>query len=108
MKVGVIISAIAAVIGSFIGSGAWIGTPIAQAAGGALSATLGMRGDHRERNGVARRPRRSDFVGGGPIAQGRLAGDLIDASVGWTAAIAALVVGIYTAGVRSPAPRLAS
>lgn len=39
MKVGVIVSAIAAVIGSFIGSGAWVGTPIAEAAGGALSAT---------------------------------------------------------------------
>lgn len=39
MKLGVVVSAVVAVIGSFIGSGAWIGTPIAEAAGGALSAT---------------------------------------------------------------------
>ena len=39
MKVAVFVCAVAAVIGSFIGSGAWVGTPIAEAAGGALSAT---------------------------------------------------------------------
>ncbi|OZF07627.1 hypothetical protein CH300_06690 [Rhodococcus sp. 15-1154-1] len=39
MKVGILVSAIVAVVGSFIGSGAWVGTPIAEAAGGALSAT---------------------------------------------------------------------
>jgi hypothetical protein len=37
------------------------------------------------------------------IAQGRLAGDLANATVGWTAVAAALVVGIYTAVVRAPA-----
>jgi hypothetical protein len=39
------------------------------------------------------------------IAQGRLAGELSSAPVGWTAAAAALVVGVYTAAVRSPAPQ---
>ncbi|WP_072806232.1 TspO/MBR family protein [Rhodococcoides yunnanense] len=39
------------------------------------------------------------------IAQGRLAGDLLSAAVGWTAVAAALVVGVYTAVVRSPAPQ---
>lgn len=39
MKLVVVVSAVIAVVGSFIGSGAWIGTPIAEAAGGALSAT---------------------------------------------------------------------
>ncbi|WP_315901350.1 TspO/MBR family protein [Rhodococcus sp. BP22] len=249
MKVGVIVSAIAAVIGSFIGSGAWIGTPIAEAAGGALSATSTLVAPagtafsiwtviyfgffayavwqalpgRSERHQPLRLPiavsmllnaawiltiqvgllwlsvfviaallavlarvfvllqkqrpeNRLDAVitdgtmglylgwvcvatianvtawlvdlgvtGGATfwaaavlvvaalvavglatyssgalapamgivwglmwIAQGRLAGDLIDATVGWTAAIAALVVGIYTAVIRSPAPRIAS
>jgi hypothetical protein len=36
------------------------------------------------------------------IAQGRLAGELDNATVGWTAAAAALVVGVFTAVVRSP------
>ena len=39
MKTVVVVSAVAAVVVSFLGSGAWIGTPIAEAAGGALSAT---------------------------------------------------------------------
>ncbi|MFY2787507.1 tryptophan-rich sensory protein [Rhodococcus sp. MALMAid1271] len=39
MKTVVMVSAVAAVVVSFLGSGAWIGTPIAEAAGGALSAT---------------------------------------------------------------------
>lgn len=39
MKVGILISAVVAIVGSFVGSGAWVGTPIAEAAGGALSAT---------------------------------------------------------------------
>ncbi|MCJ0892141.1 tryptophan-rich sensory protein [Rhodococcus sp. ARC_M5] len=39
MKIGVVVSAVVAVVVSFLGSGAWIGTPIAEAAGGALSAT---------------------------------------------------------------------
>lgn len=39
MKVGILVSAIVAIVGSFIGSGAWVGIPIAEAAGGALSAT---------------------------------------------------------------------
>ena len=39
MRIGVVVSAVVAVVVSFLGSGAWIGTPIAQAAGGALSAT---------------------------------------------------------------------
>lgn len=39
MKLLVVVSAVVAVVGSLIGSGAWIGTPIAEAAGGALSAT---------------------------------------------------------------------
>ncbi len=37
MKVAV--SAVLAIVGSFLGSGVWIGTPVAEAAGGALSAT---------------------------------------------------------------------
>ncbi len=39
MKIVVVASAVVAVVVSFLGSGAWIGTPIAEAAGGALSAT---------------------------------------------------------------------
>ena len=39
MRIGVVVSAVVAVVVSFLGSGAWIGTPIAEAAGGALSAT---------------------------------------------------------------------
>lgn len=39
MKIVVVVSAVVAVVVSFLGSGAWIGTPIAEAAGGALSAT---------------------------------------------------------------------
>ncbi|WP_415976214.1 tryptophan-rich sensory protein [Rhodococcus sp. 077-4] len=39
MKIAVVVSAVSAVVVSFLGSGAWIGTPIAEAAGGALSAT---------------------------------------------------------------------
>lgn len=39
MKIGVVVSAVVAVVVSLLGSGAWIGTPIAEAAGGALSAT---------------------------------------------------------------------
>ncbi|MFI8565449.1 TspO/MBR family protein [Rhodococcus sp. NPDC078407] len=39
VKIGVVVSAVVAVVVSFLGSGAWIGTPIAEAAGGALSAT---------------------------------------------------------------------
>ncbi|MGV8873151.1 MAG: TspO/MBR family protein [Rhodococcus sp. (in: high G+C Gram-positive bacteria)] len=39
MKIAVAVSAVVAVVVSFLGSGAWIGTPIAEAAGGALSAT---------------------------------------------------------------------
>ena len=39
MKIGVVLSAVVAVVVSFLGSGAWIGTPIAEAADGALSAT---------------------------------------------------------------------
>lgn len=39
VKIGVVLSAVVAVVVSFLGSGAWIGTPIAEAADGALSAT---------------------------------------------------------------------
>ncbi len=39
MKVGIAVCAVVAVAGSFVGSGAWVGTPIAEAAGGALGAT---------------------------------------------------------------------
>ncbi len=65
--------------------GAVIGVGLAMYSGGAIAPALGI------------------VWGLMWIAQGRLAGELTNATVGWTAVIAALVVGIYTAVVRSPA-----
>lgn len=42
MKGGILISVLVAIVGSFICSGALIGTPIAEAAGEALSATTAL------------------------------------------------------------------